>query len=106
MSTTATTQEVRHILSDYTIHLTGSNSEAPLPQEESNTISSVQNPPNWPTDRRRIPNFRPIDRDRTQEERPNGTSLPEQAFLTIMFTGVVTNAVRTSPKAMSLFSSY
>lgn len=92
MTTTITTTEVQSVLSDYKIHLTGEQSTSS--QQESESTASFQNPPDWPTDRRRVPDFRPIDYTRTSEERPNGSNAFERAFLTIMFTGVATNAVR------------
>jgi hypothetical protein len=96
MTTTITTEEFQTVLSDYTIRLTGQEESAAPQQESQSTTQLVHNPESWPTDRRRIPNYRPIDRSRTQEERPNGSNGFEQAFLTMMFTGVVLNAVRNN----------
>ena len=93
MSTTVTEEQLNGILNDYTIHITGDASLTKSTHHQG--LPATQNPPQWPTDRRRIPKFRPIDRTRTREERPNGSNAIEMAFLTVMFTGVVLNAVRT-----------
>lgn len=90
MSRVVTATELEGVLSDYTIHLTGYD---PATGEGSATnANTISNPPNWPTDHRRIPNYRPIDRNRDAESRPNGTGF-ERVFLTIMFSGVAMNAV-------------
>jgi hypothetical protein len=94
MSRVVTATELEGVLSDYTIHLTGYD---PTSGEGSQrTANTISNPPNWPTDHRRIPNYRPIDRNRDAEGRPNAAGF-ERAFLTIMFSGVVMNAVSEHP---------
>lgn len=90
-TTTVTRSELSNILSDYQIHLTGDNSTA---ENATSEAATVENPTNWPVNHRRVPDYRPIDRNRGFEERPNGSNGFEQGFLVIMFTGVVTNAVR------------
>jgi hypothetical protein len=75
MSRIATATELQGVLEDYKIHLTGDRS------------SSEQ------ADHRRVPDYRPVDRNRDVEGRPNGENAFARAFLTIMFTGVVMNAV-------------
>ena len=92
MSTTTViaTSELQNVLGDYKIHLTGDNSTTNIPVQE---LRAPGNPENWPVDYRRVPDYRPIDRNRGMEERPNGSNGFEQGFLIIMFTGVVTNAV-------------
>ncbi|KUJ07455.1 uncharacterized protein LY89DRAFT_631004 [Mollisia scopiformis] len=90
MSTTVTASQIEEVLGDYKIHLTGyDGSTEPSSTQET---PRVVNPPNWPTDHRRVPDYRPIDRNRDAEGRPNGSILPERIFLTLMFTGVVLNA--------------
>jgi hypothetical protein len=89
MSRVVTATELQGVLSDYTIHLTGHD---PVSEASESTTSTISNPPNWPTDHRRVPNYRPVDRNRDAESRPNATGF-ERVFLTIMFTGVVMNAV-------------
>jgi hypothetical protein len=89
MSTTTAT-ELQNFLADYKIHLTGDNTAVPAPSQNTNTRT---NPTYWPTAHRRVPDFRPIDRNRDRDARPNGSNPFEQVFLVIMFTGVVFNAV-------------
>ncbi|KAH8767615.1 hypothetical protein BGZ57DRAFT_732354, partial [Hyaloscypha finlandica] len=76
-------------LEDYKIHLTGDNSSS---EQAESTPRAATNPPDWPTDHRRVPDYRPVDRNRDVEGRPNGENAFARAFLTIMFTGVVMNA--------------
>lgn len=91
-TTTVTAQEIQSVLTDYKIHLTGDNSanEELIP---THAPAIAENPSNWPMNHRRVPDFRPIDRNRGVEERPNGSNPFEQGFLIVMFTGVVANAV-------------
>lgn len=90
MSRVFTTSELEGVLSDYTIRLTGYD---PTTGDRSETTTNtISNPPNWPTDHHRIPNYRPIDRNRDAESRPNARGF-ERVFLTIMFSGVAMNAV-------------
>jgi hypothetical protein len=90
MSGTVTATELQGVLEDYKIHLTGDNLTSG--QAES-PPTATRNPPDWPTDHRRVPDYRPVDRNRDVEGRPNGENAFERGFLTIMFTGVVMNAV-------------
>ncbi|CZR61844.1 uncharacterized protein PAC_11741 [Phialocephala subalpina] len=91
MAPTVTATQLNDVLEDYKIHLTGYDASAESASTTA-TPRAVSNPPNWPTDRRRVPDYRPIDRNRDAEGRPNGSVLPERIFLILMFTGVVTNA--------------
>jgi hypothetical protein len=90
MSRIATATELEGILEDYKIHLTGDNSSS---EQAESTPRAATNPPDWPTDHRHVPDYRPVDRNRDVEGRPNGENAFARAFLTIMFTGVVMNAV-------------
>jgi hypothetical protein len=93
MSTVVVTaSELQNTLLDYKIHLTGETSSTQSSHSGDQT-RSVENPQDWPTDRRRVPVYRPVDRNRDVEGRPNGSNPIERGFLTIMFTGVVLNAV-------------
>ncbi|PMD39396.1 hypothetical protein L207DRAFT_460013 [Hyaloscypha variabilis F] len=89
MSRIVTATELQGVLEDYKIHLTG---ESLTSEQQETTITRVSNPPNWPTDHHRVPDYRPVDRNRDAEGRPNGDNAFETVFLTIMFTGVVMNA--------------
>jgi hypothetical protein len=95
-TTTVTASELENVLGDYKIHLTGDNSTSHNFIQEARTTASPihRNPANWPRDHRRVPDYRPVDKNRDAEGRPNGSNPPERGFLTIMFTGVVLNAVR------------
>lgn len=90
MSRIVTATELQGVLEDYKIHLTGDNPSSDQPESTSTRVS---NPPNWPTEHRRIPDYRPVDRNRDVESRPNGENAFARVFLTIMFTGVAMNAV-------------
>jgi hypothetical protein len=89
MSRVATATELQGVLEDYKIHLTGEHPSS----EQSEATTVVTNPPGWPTDHRRVPNHRPVDKNRDVDSRPNGENAFEKVFLIIMFTGVVMNAV-------------
>lgn len=91
MSLTVTSTALEKVLEDYRIVLTGSDT-APA-QPSSSSTKAKANPPDWPTDNFRIPDYRPVNKNLDIEQRPNGSSFPEKAFLTIMFTGVFINAV-------------
>jgi hypothetical protein len=99
MSVTTTdnpaTTSLRQTLGDYEVHLTGDNEgtgEIAAPNV-SNTASTSGNPPGWPQDHHRVPNYRAIDRNLNAAERPNGSNGVERVFITVMFTGVALNAV-------------
>lgn len=89
MNRIANSTELKGVLEDYKIHLTGDNPSS----KQSEAPTAVTNPPDWPTDHRRVPNYRPVHKNRDVEGRPNGETAFERVFLTIMFTGVVMNAV-------------
>lgn len=91
----ATSAEIQHILTDYEIHLTGSEdgTTTQLPSLHQNRHSAAENLHNWPSNYRRVPDYRPINRELNFSERPLGNSTFEFLFLNVMFTGVATNAV-------------
>lgn len=76
------------ILEDYKIHLTGAEE-----RRDIKTINGSANPPSWPTERHRIPPYRPLNRNLNSGERPLGSNAVETAFLFMMFSGVSINAV-------------
>ena len=98
MSNTVTTSELQHILSDYKLHLTGSDETIKLAPLSS--PARPQNPSSWPADRHRVPPYRPIDRTLDFDERPNGSNAAEHVFLVILFTGVFLNAVSGSTQRL------
>lgn len=82
--------------SDYDLHHSNTVSEdnnndhdeSPL---QSNDMNSQA--PDWPDHYRRIPPYRPVNRNLDQSERRVYTNFGERAFLSMMFLGVRTNAV-------------
>ncbi|KAK3904164.1 hypothetical protein C8A05DRAFT_32052 [Staphylotrichum tortipilum] len=102
MSTTTTTQtqtKVRtrqDVLKDYELHHSASSSRA-APRNPGGLPERPQaaplNPPGWDTTHRRVPPYRPTNRDPEHyAEVRVYTSTIEQVFIGTMFTGVFTNA--------------
>jgi hypothetical protein len=92
MSVTTTsnpTTELHRVLDDYTIHLTGVETEPVNLRPEP----AVENPENWPEDYHNVPAYRPINRRLDYEERPGGTNPIERLFIYTMLHGVWFNAV-------------
>lgn len=95
-------------LSDYELHHSDSHSEPSNaasanraaqdprlqdPTEPSSLQRALHNPDHWPNNHRRIPHYRPINRELDQSQRRVYQNTGERVFLTIMFTGVRTNVV-------------
>ncbi|TVY32178.1 hypothetical protein LSUB1_G007447 [Lachnellula subtilissima] len=94
--TTITAQQLQGVLSDYTVRFTGDDSTTRhdgIEPPNSVEAPSFENPPNWPRNHYRVPDYRPANRNLSTEERPKGSNAVEFAFLTIMFTGVYLNSV-------------
>lgn len=100
MSTTTTanprTYQLRTVLADYDLHHSAETPELDTslnahPVPGSHVTS--QNPPDWPTDERRVPPCRPVNTNLDQSQRRVYTSPVERAFVTVMFTGVYLEAV-------------
>ena len=101
-----TASSTTQVLEDYKIHLTGSSSRISSPNSNLDTSShpvpvtisnQAENPPNWPDNYRRIPAYRPADRNRGPAEIPVGRSPGERVFITVMFMGVTFNSVSLLP---------
>ncbi|EON67981.1 hypothetical protein W97_07127 [Coniosporium apollinis CBS 100218] len=102
MSVTTTTDSARYQihshLVDYELHHSGTSGPAPPPEAHPvpSTVDqqglNARNPESWPTDHRRIPPYRPINRELDMSQRRVYTSVPERIFIEVMFTGVATNA--------------
>lgn len=103
-SNPVTTQTIR-LLTDYEIHHSGDpDATAPSPNAHpipptpsaSTTLSSSsaaeEQPDNWPTEHRRIPPHRPINRELDFAERPAGLNGAEFVFIQVMLNGVRLNA--------------
>jgi hypothetical protein len=104
MSSTTTTQTQtrtrQNVLRDYELHHSASSVRgtsgsvgAPAPNPQVAPL----NPPNWDTTHRRVPPYRPTDRDRDVSEIRVYTSNIERVFIATMFTGVFLNSVSFSP---------
>ncbi|PYH30948.1 uncharacterized protein BO87DRAFT_365790 [Aspergillus neoniger CBS 115656] len=78
------------ILSDYEIHHTGSETQ-PQPRVPRDAVPVFQ-PVDWPSHYRRIPSYRPVNRNLSYEERSAGTSPVEYMFIQTMLHGVWLNA--------------
>ncbi|KAL4945234.1 hypothetical protein BDV06DRAFT_219489 [Aspergillus oleicola] len=98
-TTTTTTPTTLSLLSDYELHHSGQTEDRSTPQtssfpphSQSSFDSNVSNPPTWPTTHRRVPPYRPINRDLDFNERSAGASVPEYIFIQSMLHGVWLNA--------------
>lgn len=96
MSVTTTsnplTYTVQSVLTDYELHHSEQNDQ-PAPAPSDTPIPRTSNPPDWPENYRRIPEYRPINRELVQAERRVYQNPIEHAFIATMFTGVQTTAV-------------
>lgn len=96
MSVTTTTNPVTYstqdILKDYELHHSGASESAPPPNPNP-PPARVQNSPTWDTEHRRVPSYRPINRNLDQSVRRVYNNNGERTFLSIMFTGVLLEAV-------------
>ncbi|OAL06206.1 hypothetical protein IQ06DRAFT_290218 [Phaeosphaeriaceae sp. SRC1lsM3a] len=92
MSVTTTANPLHYsletVLTDYHLH----HSEEEELDTSLNThpapTTSGQNPSSWPTEHRRVPAYRPVNRELDQSERRVYLSGVEQVFVGVMFTGV------------------
>lgn len=95
-TTTTTTAAVEastlSILSDYEIHHTGSETQ-PQSQAARDSTPTVSQPVDWPSHYRRIPSYRPVNRNLSYEERTAGMNAAEYVFIQSMLHGVWLNAV-------------
>ncbi|KAL4914080.1 hypothetical protein BDW62DRAFT_191090 [Aspergillus aurantiobrunneus] len=95
MSATATTTTTTtSILADYELHHSGTE---PSPNASQSTpspsaSSSPPQPANWPSNHRRVPPYRPVNRGLDYAERSAGASVPEFIFIQSMLHGVWLNA--------------
>ncbi|KEZ43315.1 hypothetical protein SAPIO_CDS4760 [Scedosporium apiospermum] len=93
-STTETitqTRTARTILQDYQLHHSGA-AEPSSSNSNGAGPARMSNPPDWPTNARRIPPYRPVDQNRDHSQIRVYTSGIERAFIITMFTGVFINA--------------
>ncbi|KAL3471861.1 hypothetical protein BJX99DRAFT_16341 [Aspergillus californicus] len=98
-STTTTTATTLSILADYELHHSGIEHSSNPTQSNGQTTSSTSSasapqsqPLTWPTNYRRVPAYRPINRNLDQAERAAGANVPEYIFIQSMMHGVWLNA--------------
>ncbi|KAK8041326.1 hypothetical protein PG994_014333 [Apiospora phragmitis] len=109
MSVTTTDNPITSTLSDtlqdYEIRLTGAQ-DLPQPQQEDapllpqnnqfpdwvpltdHAAPDVEDPPDWDTEHRGVPRYRPINYHLDREQRPWGSNAIETGFVLHMFHGV------------------
>ncbi|KAJ0414602.1 hypothetical protein BJY00DRAFT_318686 [Aspergillus carlsbadensis] len=91
-TTNTTTNNTLSILADYELHHSGPESTASQNAHPSSPSPSSSQPANWPTDHRRVPPHRPVNRNLDRAERAAGSNVPEYIFIQSMLHGVWLNA--------------
>ncbi|OQD80701.1 hypothetical protein PENANT_c033G07866 [Penicillium antarcticum] len=89
-TTTTTTTQTLSILADYEVHHSGNDH-----QDEHTSPVTAPQPADWPIEHRRMPAYRPTNRNLPFEERPGGSNPAEMVFIQVMLHGVWLNAVGT-----------
>ncbi|KAK7508870.1 hypothetical protein IWX49DRAFT_575007 [Phyllosticta citricarpa] len=79
-----------NVLADYEIHhsVRGENTHVAPPPEPHPAVPGVRNPDDWPTDRRRIPDYRPINYELDMVPRRTYQNPAEGVFVYMLFLGV------------------
>lgn len=95
MSVTTTANPIHYTLeatlADYDLHHTGDHDTSL--NSHPNPAADAQNPSHWPADHRRVPTYRPVNRELDQSERRVYQNGIEQVFVGVMFTGVFLQSV-------------
>ncbi|KAF9892288.1 hypothetical protein FE257_002065 [Aspergillus nanangensis] len=99
----ATTTTLAETLQDYHIQLTGAD---PIPVQIQTRASPSPNPPDWPTNYRRVPPHRPINRHLDLTQRPNGSNTAEYIFVNVMLNGVRLNSLFVTSYEKTLGNVY
>jgi hypothetical protein len=101
-STEGSSGLLRLIPTDYDIFTTEANGHAETPDgipesrsHEAEVKMPVTNPPSWPTGYRRIPPYRPINRNLDRTTRPSGDTVVLFIFINTMLSGCGLLAVRS-----------
>jgi hypothetical protein len=82
------------LLSAYDLHHSGADSLQSQRAEPAYQSPRQQGSPlSWPSNRRRMPNYREPSRDHRLVDRPAGQDTVEGVMVTIMFIGVYMNSV-------------
>ena len=100
-STNTVAQSVLHVLTDYDLHHSGDPVGCGRLDEPNASHAAVfehQNPEWWPNDHRRVPDYRPVNRNLDRSQRPDGVNGTERVFIFTMLRGVQLNAVSVSEK--------
>jgi hypothetical protein len=86
---------VRHLLADYELHHSqppaGEERPAPEPNDRT-TATTTSNPPDWETEWRRVPPYRPVQ-NQLDDQREVYNNEIEHNFIRVMFGGVWMMAV-------------
>jgi hypothetical protein len=104
-STNTVTGGVLHVLTDYDLHHSGNPQDPKRPASPNAphiNPAEHSNPEWWPTNHRRIPDYRPVNQHLDRTLRPDGINGMERTFIFTMLRGVQLNAVRFSPRTMIL----
>ena len=92
----AQTYNISAVLADYNLHHSRDDSNDELNTSLNSHPSPTpgsSNPVEWPQDHRRIPPYRPVNRELDQTQRRVYLSNVERTFVGVMFTGVYVEAV-------------
>ena len=102
-STNTVTGSVLQVLTDYDLHHSGSPRNprrAPSSNPPQAVVPDHSNPSWWPTDHRRVPDYRPANRNLDRTLRPDGVNGAERVFIFTMLRGVQLNAVGSPPESL------
>lgn len=94
MATQTSTNTIVSAPSSRHIRIVGSSDALPI--QFNRRQAAGPNPPDWPTNYRRVPPHRPVNRHLDPAERPNGASTGEYVFVNVMLNGVRLNSVSLS----------
>ncbi|EFX03467.1 hypothetical protein CMQ_395 [Grosmannia clavigera kw1407] len=90
VTTTATRTSLRPVLADYETYR--SDPQPAIESVESTAMTSpaahINTPPSWPTDHRRVPPYRPVNRELDLSQRMAYNNGIEHAFISTMFFGI------------------
>ena len=87
---------VSDLLKAYDLHHSGVESS----QSQRTAPRQPENPPSWPSNRRRMPAYREPSRDHRLADRPAGQDTVEGVMVTVMFIGVYVNSVSFTLQAV------
>lgn len=91
-----------NVLADYELHHSRAEPSSVAPPPNPNPNPATSNPEDWPSDRNRIPAYRPVQPDLDQSPRRVYQNPAERAFITMMFLGVRINGVSQFPDTLVL----